>query len=124
MNPATRFDAVERLGSELLDAVASAIPVVPVPLVATVFARRPDLAMSELEIKAQVHSLIEELQRRGAYVHIPRGDHDYEVTVGLRMLTLRHFVEESGGIYRASESEHDMLRYYSNSIEHLLRDRS
>ena len=124
MDPAARFNAVERLGGELLDAVASAIPVVPVPLVATVFARRPGLAMSELEIKAQVHTLIEELQRRGAYVHIPRGDHDYEVTVGLRMLTLRHFVEESGGIYRASESAHDMLRYYSNSIEHFLRDRS
>ena len=124
MDPATRFDAMERLGGELIDAVASAIPVVPVPLVATVFARRPDMPMSELEIKAKVHSLIEELQRRGAYVHIPRGDRDYEVTVGLRMLTLRHFVEESGGIYRASEHALDMLRYYANSIEHFLRDRS
>ena len=56
MDPATRFDAMERLGGELIDAVASAIPVVPVPLVATVFARRPDMPMSELEIKAKVHS--------------------------------------------------------------------
>ena len=123
MDPAARFDAVERLGGELLDAVASAIPVVPVPLVATVFARRPERAMSELEIKAQVHSLVEELQRHGAYVHIPRGDRDYEIAVGLRMLTLRHFVEESDGIYRASENAWDMLRYYANSIEHFLRDR-
>ena len=123
MDPAARFDAVERLGGELLDAVASAIPVVPVPLVATVFARRPERAMSELEIKAQVHSLVEELQRHGAYVHIPRGDRDYEVAVGLRMLTLRHFVEESDGIYRANEHAWDMLRYYANSIEHFLRDR-
>ena len=123
MDPAARFDAVERLGGELLDAVASAIPVVPVPLVATVFARRPERAMSELEIKAQVHSLVEELQRHGAYVHIPRGDRDYEVAVGLRMLTLRHFVEESDGIYRANEHAWDMLRYYANSIEHFLQDR-
>ena len=123
MESAARFDAVERLGGELLEAVASAIPVVPVPLVATVFARRPGHAMSELEVKAQVHSLIEELQLRGAYVHIPRGDRDYEVAVGLRMLTLRHFVDESAGIYRASEHARDMLRYYANSIEHFLRDR-
>ena len=123
MEPAARFEAVERLGGELLEAVASAIPVVPVPLVATVFARRPGHAMSELEIKAQVHSIIEELKLRGAYVHIPRGDRDYEVAVGLRMLTLRHFVEESAGIYRASENARDMLRYYANSIEHFLRDR-
>ena len=123
MDPAARFEAVERLGGELLDAVASAIPVVPVPLVATVFARRPESAMSELEIKAEIQSLIEELQRRGAYVHIPRGDRDYEVTVGLRMLTLRHFVEESGGLYRAADDALGMLRYYANSIEHFLRDR-
>ena len=122
-DPAVRFDAVERLGGELLDAVASAIPVVPVPLVATVFARYPDRAMSELELKVEVHALIEELQRHGAYVHIPRGDRDYEVAVGLRMLTLRHFVEESGGIYRANENARDMLRYYANSIEHFQRDR-
>ena len=123
MDPAARFDAVERLGGELLDAVASAIPVVPVPLVATVFARNPERAMSELEIKVEVHSLIEELHRHGAYVHIPRGDRDYEVAVGLRMLTLRHFVEESDGIYRANEHARDMLRYYANSIEHFLQDR-
>ena len=123
MDPEARFEAVERLGGELLEAVAAAIPVVPVPLVATVFARRPGDARSELEIKAEVQSLIEALQRRGAYVHIPRGDRDYEVTVGLRMLTLRHFVEESGGLYRAADDAHEMLRYYANSIEHFLRDR-
>ena len=123
MDPAARHQAVERLGGELLDAVASAIPVVPVPLVATVFTRRPGHAMSELEIKARVQSLIEELQQRGAYVHIPRGDHDYEVAVGLRMLKLRRFVEESDGMYRADESALDMLRYYANSIDHFLRDR-
>ena len=39
------------------------------------------------------------------------------------MVTLRHFVEESGGIYRASENARDMLRHYANSIEHFLRDR-
>ena len=123
LDSVARFDAVEKLGGELLDAVASAIPVVPVPLVATVFVRRPGLPMSELEIKAQVQSLIDELERRGAYVHVPRGDRDYEVTAGLRMLTLRRFVEESDGLYRASESAHEMLRYYANSIEHFLRDR-
>ena len=122
MDPGARFEAVERLGGELLEAVASAIPVVPVPLVATVFSRRPDAAMSELEIKAQIQSLVEELQRRGAYVHIPRQDRDYEVTVGLRMLTLRHFVEESEGLYRAADDALEMLRYYANSIEHFLRN--
>ena len=38
------------------------------------------------------------------------------------MLTLRHFVEESGGLYRAADDALEMLRYYANSIEHFLPD--
>jgi glycerol-3-phosphate O-acyltransferase len=70
-----RFGAVEQLGNELLDAIATAIPVLPVPLIATVFLRHPQTAMSELEIKAQTHALINDLEQRGAYVHIPRSNH-------------------------------------------------
>ena len=115
-----RFGAVEQLGNVLLDAIATAIPVLPVPLIATVFLRHPQTAMSELEIKAQTHALINDLEQRGAYVHIPRSDRDYATTVGLRMLVLRHLVQESDGLYRTCANEHDMLRYYANSIAHFL----
>ena len=55
-------------------------------------------------------------------MHVPRADRDYAVTVGLRMLTLRHFVTEADGLYRANEGERDMLHYYANAIEHFLPD--
>ena len=114
-----RFEAVERLGDELLGAIAAAIPVLPVSLVATVFVRNPDRALSELEIKAQAQSLIDDLDRGSeAYIHIPRADQDYAITVGLRTLTLRHFVAETDGLYLAQDGEHEMLRYYANSIDH------
>ena len=116
-----RFAAVETLGGELLEAIAAAIPVLPVSLVATVFVRS-DEALGVLEIKARAQALIDRLEGRGAYVHIPRADRDYAVTVGLRMLTLRHFVIEADGLYRANEDERDMLRYYANAIGHFLPD--
>ena len=122
LGPEIRREALEKLGGEIENAIAAAIPVLPVSVVASVFTRRPAPAMSALEIKAEAQSLIDELERRGAYVHIPRADRDYAVTVGLRMLALRHFVEESEGLYRARDGEQDMLRYYANSIEHFLRD--
>ena len=115
-----RRAALERLGRELQGAIAAAIPVLPVSVVAMVFLRRRGDAMSELEIKARAWSLMDECMRRGAYVHIPRADHDYAIGVGLRMLLLRHFVEESEGLYRACAEEYDMLRYYANSIAHFL----
>ena len=115
-----RFEAMERLGGELLSAIATTIPVLPVPLIATVFLRHPRTAMSELEIKAHAHALINDFEQHGAYVHIPRADQDYAAAVGLRMLVLRHLVQESDGLYRACDAEHDILRYYANSIAHFL----
>ena len=61
---------------------------------------------------------VEALERRNAYVHIPRADRDYAVTVGLRMLSLRHLVTRSEGLYRASGDDLELLAYYANSIEH------
>ena len=122
LDPPSRFDAVERLGGELLAAIAAVVPVLPVSLVASVFVRHPERPMSELEVKAKAQSLIDELEARGAYVHIAHADRDYAVTMGIRMLALRHFIRESEGLYRAHEDEGEMLRYYANSIEHHLRD--
>ena len=119
---ADRHEALERLGAELRGAIAAAIPVLPVSVVATVFLHRQGRTMSALEVKAHAWSLIDGLVRRGAYVHIPRADHDYAVTAGLRMLVLRHFVEEREGLYCAREQELDMLRYYANSIAHFLEE--
>jgi glycerol-3-phosphate O-acyltransferase len=76
--------------------------------------------MSELELKARVEELVVDLERAGARIYVPRRDLDYAVTVGLRMLRLRHLVEERDGLYSADVNELPLLRYYANSIAHLL----
>ena len=119
LEKAERFAKVEEFGRTLMDSIAGVIPVVPVPLVATVFVREPTRSWSELELKAEVFRLMEELRRRGAVVYVPRGDQDYAIDVGLRMLTLRHLVSETDGLYAAVEEELPLLSYYANSIAHL-----
>ena len=118
-----RHAAVEALGAELMRAVGEVVPVVPVSLVATVLVRDPATAISELELKARVRDLIRELEAAGARVYIPRSDMDYAVTVGLRMLTLRHLARESDGLFAAEPGEMQALAYYANSIAHLLPPR-
>ena len=51
---------------------------------------------------------------------MPRRDLDYAITVGLRMLLVRHLVDEDEGLYVARPEELPLLRYYANSIAHLL----
>jgi glycerol-3-phosphate O-acyltransferase len=115
-----RRAAMAYLGRELMQAVGRVVPVVPVPLIATVFVAQPQRALSELELKAEVGRLLGRLEAGGAHVYIPRGDLDYALTVGLRMLRLRHLVDESEGLFRARQEEIPLLAYYANSIAHLI----
>jgi glycerol-3-phosphate O-acyltransferase len=116
-----RFAKVEHFARTLIDAIAGVIPVVPVPLVATVFVQDPRRSWSELELKGEVLRLMKELEKRGALVYVPRGDQDYAIDVGLRMLTLRHLVREADGLFTAEQAELPLLSYYANSITHLFR---
>ena len=101
--------------------VGQVVPALPVSLVATVVlgAAKP---LSALELKGEVENLIRRLIAGGAHIHIPRADQDYAIEVGLRMLLLRHLVEQENGLYRANPREELLLRYYANSIAHLPRD--
>jgi glycerol-3-phosphate O-acyltransferase len=60
------------------------------------------------------------LEARGAHVHVPRADQDYAIEVGLRMLRLRHLIAEQDGLLSADRQHEVLLRYYANSIAHLL----
>ncbi|MEP7102193.1 MAG: 1-acyl-sn-glycerol-3-phosphate acyltransferase, partial [Burkholderiales bacterium] len=119
MDDATRRGAVAEMGKRLMDSIGAIVPVLPVPLVASVFMRDPRRALSELELKAEVLALIERVESRGAHVYVPRTDRDYALTVGLRMLTLRHLVHERDGLFSANPDELKVLAYYANSIAHL-----
>ena len=121
--PEPRRIEIERLGNELMEAVGRVVPALPVSLVATAMLEAGDQPLSLLDIKHRVSALIGELERRGSYVHIPRADRDYAISVGLRMLTLRHLVLEEDGNYRANPKELMLLQYYANAIVHLFEDR-
>ena len=111
---------VAALGRHLMDQVARLIPVLPVPLVATVLLQQGEQAIDELTLKSAVAALVQNLQAHNARLYLPRGDWDYAVSAGLRMLTLRHLVDEQNGLFRARANELPLLRYYANSIAHLL----
>jgi len=114
-----RFAEVGRLAEDLMAAIAAVIPVVPVALVARAFVAEPARSWSELELKARALDEMRELERRGAHVYVPRADQDYAIDVGLRMLTLRRLVLESGGLYAPVAAQLPLLEYYANSIAHL-----
>ena len=117
-----RHAEVAALGHHLMAEVGRLIPVLPVPLVATVLLREPARPYSLFDLKSAVATLVARLEARGARLYVPRQDWDYAVGAGLRMLTQRHLVDEVDGLYSARASEQPLLRYYANSIAHLLAE--
>jgi glycerol-3-phosphate O-acyltransferase len=115
-----RFAEVARLGGLLMAKVGEVVPALPVALVATALLDAGDAALSALELKGRVVEIARRLAAHGAHVHVPRADQDYAVEVGLRMLRLRRLVEQTDGLYRADPANAVLLRYYANSIAHLL----
>jgi len=119
-----RIEKVLKLAREMMEKIGDVVPVAPVPLIASVFAENPDKGFSDLEIKARVQSLIDELEKKGARVYIPRRDRDYTIEVGLRMLTLRHIVLENDKLFYAAPDDLDVLQYYAGSIAHFIRTKN
>jgi glycerol-3-phosphate O-acyltransferase len=115
-----RREQVALVGALLMSQIGDIVPVLPVPLVATVLMRDTRRAMTELELKAAVLDLMRQIEALGAHVYVPRTDRDYALTVGLRTLTLRHLVVERDGLFAPNPEELHVLAYYANSIAHLV----
>jgi len=106
------------LGRHLMHSVGRVVPVLPVSLIATVFARRGGEPISELDLKVAAHALQTELEEKKARIYVPHADTDYALSVGLRMLTLRHLIIEKDGLFTVGLDEMPMLQYYANAIAH------
>jgi len=111
-----RIPLVEALAQHLMAAVGRIVPVLPVGLVAQVFLQKGEAGLSLLELKALVFAQVQDYQNRGVHIYLPRQDLDYAIQVGLRMLTLRHFVQEEAGLYRPNPAERPILEYYANAL--------
>ncbi len=119
MDEATRKREVTRVADELMRRIGDVIPVLPVSLVASVFIDDPTRAWSAIDLKVAMHARRQSLRDGGAHLYLPRQDEDYAFGVGLRMLVLRHLVDEREGWYRLAEGAEPVVRYYANAIAHL-----
>jgi len=111
-----RSARLEELGRELMGEVGRLVPALPVSLVATVFVEGGGAPVPELELHARTQALMRRLAGEGVHVYLPRGDEEYAMAVGLRMLVQRRIVEERDGGWTAVSGEEPLLRYYAAAL--------
>jgi glycerol-3-phosphate O-acyltransferase len=110
----------EELAHQLMRSIGGLIPVLPVSLVSVALLETPDQRIDRLHLKARVGALIDQLIDAGIHIHVPRQDRDYEIDVGLRMLTLRRIVTEGpDGELIIADKDRPLVSYYANAIQHL-----
>lgn len=109
----------EALAETLMARVRAVVPVLPVPLVATVIqtAKTP-LAAAEIAVEA--NALAARLEASGAHVHMPRDSIGYAAENGLQHLVARRIVTREGGQYSISAGQAPVVAYYAASIAHLV----
>jgi glycerol-3-phosphate O-acyltransferase len=117
--PDERRAEIEALGERLMQEVGRVVPALPVPLAAWALLAEGARSLTAFELKGRIQRLMEDLERRGHYVHIPRRDRDYAVETGLRVLRERRLVTIADDSYTPTPHEVPVLRYYANSLAHL-----
>jgi glycerol-3-phosphate O-acyltransferase len=112
---------VRQLGALLMKRIGEEVPVLPVPVVASVLLAS-DGPITEEQLQDRVRDIVGQMPK--ARVHLPRGDLDYTVEVGLRNLRKRGMVAERPEGIEIVPEEKPLLDFYANSIRHLFCSRS
>jgi len=111
-----RFMQVGRLANALMERIADVIPVLPVPLLASVVLEHRNNWESALAIKTCALEKIEQLREQGAPIRIAAGACEGVLSNALITLCARRMLEQRDGLLRAAADAEDVLTYYANSI--------
>lgn len=106
-------DGPEAVAGALMHRVSAHVPVLPVPLLATVLQDSGPLPREQLEARALA------LAGQGA---VPLGPGD--IAGALDILLLRRLVEARGGRIAIRPGEEALIAFYAASVEHLLTERA
>lgn len=109
-------DPTVPLARMLMRDIGAIVPILPVPLVAWLVMQNGPMTREEIELGfAKVLNM-----NPDAHTHLPRNNRDYAVEVGVRQLVERKILRSERGRYVPDAGQVDILRFYANSIRHLM----
>ncbi|MGH8530047.1 MAG: 1-acyl-sn-glycerol-3-phosphate acyltransferase [Nevskiales bacterium] len=122
LDKSARFVQVSALAQELMDAIRHVMPILPVPLIATVIAAHEGERLRSGEIIVAVNELIDRIIRAGAamkYDERPRGS---TILASLELLRRRGILIEDNDCFVLNPESRPLVVYYANSIAHWLEN--
>jgi len=120
LNSKQRFTRVETLGNELMEAIKHVMPVLPIPLLCTIFLQNQGEAIRSIDINAKVQELIRLMIENGAAMKKREQPRLKTLHESLKLLLDRKMILETDDQYQVNESMRPLVEYYANSIKHWL----
>jgi glycerol-3-phosphate O-acyltransferase len=112
----------EELAATLMARIRSAVPVLPVPLVATILQARDGVPLPRADIEAHALAMAERLSATGQHIHLPESRPELAVREGLDALAIRGIVTEGADGWHVTPGEEAALAFYAASIAHVVGD--
>ncbi|MEX0740262.1 MAG: 1-acyl-sn-glycerol-3-phosphate acyltransferase [Pseudohongiella sp.] len=113
-----RIPAVTALADHLMEAVRFVIPVLPVPVIATVFVKQQGKGLRSLDIIAGCDEIIDDMVAAGAAIREEQKPRQKTISAALDNLRHRHILLEESDVYRVNPAFERLIQYYANSIIH------
>ena len=115
----TEHADTDLLARTLMDRIAAAVPILPVPMVAAaLLAEEPQTDRAALT--ARIDGWIRSLQERGADANLPDGDASAILEDGLASLQVRGLVTVDDSTVSVVATERQLVAFYASSVQHLL----
>ncbi len=113
-----RFDKVKALADTLMGNIGNVIPILPIALLSEVLLLNKKVWQSELDLKSQAATRIDELKSLGAPIDIASNAREGVLNNALSMLKGRGLVDNNENLIRINPEAETLLEYYANSIQH------
>ncbi len=109
-------DVTRTLGRRLMQRIADGVPVLPVPLVAWLMLTYGPMTRAEIDARARAAMATLPVSNVGRF----SSDAHAATEAGLRALSAQEALRQEQGHYVVDPQRLDLLRFYANSIRHLM----
>ncbi len=122
MDKTLRFKQINKFSQQLFSAVGGVVPVLPISVVCRVFQIHPEEKITRLKLKGLAWAMLEKSRVNGAPEVIKKGQWDESLNDAIKMLLIRHIIQEEDGLLEVAQQQQQIIAYYGNSSAHWFDD--
>jgi len=111
-----RMIAVEALATDLMNDIRDVIPILPMPLLSTIFLAADGKALRSMEIMTRCDALIDLVINNGAPMRSDERPRHSTIGIALGNLVKHDILFEEHDCYRLNPAAKERVQYYANSI--------